>query len=76
MNARLRVSSAPAAYSACNMKGKPVFARFTIVSLTTIVFGLVLATIVAEAGRERRWQNDRVVDCRIDEGVICGGKRL
>lgn len=50
--------------------------RFTIVSLTTICFGLVLATIVAEAGRERRWKNDRVVDCKIDNGVICGGKRL
>ncbi len=50
--------------------------RFAIVSLATICFGLVLATLVAEAGRERRWQNDRVVDCRIDQGVVCGGKRL
>jgi hypothetical protein len=60
------------------LEGKtPVFARrFTIVCLTTICFGLVLASFVAEAGRERRWQNDRVVDCKIDAGVICGGKRL
>ena len=46
--------------------------RFVIVSLTTICFGLVMATIVAEAGRERRWKNDHVVDCRVDQGIVCG----
>lgn len=46
--------------------------RLTIVSLLTILFGMVFAMIVAEAGRERRWPNDRVVPCVFDAGIKCG----
>jgi len=47
--------------------------RVTIVSLVTIVFGMVFAMIVAEAGRDRRWTPDRVVPCTFEAGIKCGG---
>lgn len=50
--------------------------RFTIVSLTTILFGMVMANIVAQAGRERAWTNNRVVTCDLREGLACGGIRF
>lgn len=50
--------------------------RFTIVSLLTVLFGLVMANIVAEAGRERAWKNDRVVICKLMQGLTCGNSRL
>ena len=50
--------------------------RFAIVSLTTILFGLVMANIVAQAGRERAWTNNRVVTCDLKEGLACGGIRF
>lgn len=46
--------------------------RFTIVSLLTILFGLVLVQIVAEAGRDRQWKPNRVVACSFAEGLVCG----
>jgi hypothetical protein len=47
--------------------------RLTIVSLITILFGMVFAMIVAEAGRDRRWSDGRVIPCTIDAGIRCGG---
>ena len=48
--------------------------RLTIVSLVTILFGMVFAMIVAEAGRDRRWKADRVIPCVFDSGMKCGGE--
>lgn len=50
--------------------------RLTIVSLMTILFGMVFAMIVAEAGRDRRWKTNQVVPCVFDTGVKCGGAEL
>ena len=50
--------------------------RLTIVSLLTVLFGMVFAMIVAEAGRDRRWQTNRVVPCAFDAGVKCGNAAL
>lgn len=50
--------------------------RLTIVSLITVLFGMVFAMIVAEAGRDRRWKVDRVTPCAFEAGVTCGGTRL
>ncbi|MCO5159858.1 MAG: hypothetical protein M9939_01875 [Mesorhizobium sp.] len=47
--------------------------RLTIVSLITILFGMIFAMIVAEAGRDRQWKTDRVIPCVLDGGVKCGG---
>jgi hypothetical protein len=46
--------------------------RLTIVSLLTVLFGMVFAMIVAEAGRDRRWQKDQVIPCVFDAGIKCG----
>lgn len=48
--------------------------RLTIVSLVTILFGMIFAMIVAEAGRDRRWKTDRVTPCVFDNGMKCGGE--
>ena len=48
--------------------------RLTIVSLITILFGMIFAMIVAEAGRDRRWKTDRVIPCVFDNGMTCGGR--
>lgn len=45
--------------------------RLTIVSLITVLFGMIFAMIVAEAGRERRWTADRVVPCGFEAGMTC-----
>ncbi|MGB3500365.1 MAG: hypothetical protein WBA44_01985 [Mesorhizobium sp.] len=50
--------------------------RFTIVSLMTVLFGLVMANIVAGAGRERAWKNDSVVICQLAQGLTCGTARF
>jgi hypothetical protein len=46
--------------------------RLTIVSLITVLFGMVFAMIVAEASRDRRWPNGRVIPCVFDAGMKCG----
>ena len=48
--------------------------RLTIVSLITVLFGMIFAMIVAEAGRDRRWKTDRVIPCVFDNGMNCGSK--
>jgi hypothetical protein len=50
--------------------------RLTIVSLVTVLFGMVFALLVAEAGRDRRWKTDRVIPCTFDAGMTCGDGEL
>ena len=76
MNGHIRVSSAPKAHLPLTNRGRSMFARrLTIVSLLTVLFGMVFAMIVAEAGRDRRWPKDRVVPCVFDAGMKCGAER-
>jgi hypothetical protein len=46
--------------------------RLTIVSLITVLFGMVFALLVAEASRDRRWPNGRVIPCVFEAGIKCG----
>jgi hypothetical protein len=77
MNGHIRVSSARIVHLPLTNRGRSMLARrLTIVSLMTVLFGMVFAMIVAEAGRDRRWQTNRVVPCAFDAGVKCGNAAL
>lgn len=46
--------------------------RFTILCLLITLFGMGLAALVADAGREsRNWSNGTVVSCRVQGGLPC-----
>lgn len=46
--------------------------RFTIVCLTLTIFGMVLASFVAEAGRRDGWARSQMsISCELITGVRC-----
>ena len=49
--------------------------RFAIVSLMTILFGLMLAWVVAQADRSRPWRPGETVACVFEQGLRCNGHR-
>jgi hypothetical protein len=60
MNATLSASSAAAAHHRLRMEGT-MFARFSIVCLVVMLFGMAFASVVANSDRGvRKWQGSAI----------------
>ena len=76
MNGGISIGSAAIGDNRRNNGDNPMFARrFAIVSLMTILFGLMLASIVAQTDRTRPWRPGKSVACVFEQGPRCDGHR-